>query len=218
MHDESKKTIELDFTLDLQDDFNRSFANSFNAEHEKDIQFWRRAAYHCFFAALEAWIWVNKSHMIPELFQERGEATLKRLGLDRNEQAEEKPKSKRQQKNEKWKNDHPDFFPILEMTVAHLVVLSGGTWERANEVMSGQKWEALKLARDVRNRLSHPKVNADIRINDLELAYLHASNEWYLETFQSLDYSDMPSEALISEEHLVVAEKSGEVPLPVAAE
>ena len=45
----------------------------------------------------------------------------------------------------------------------------------------GSGWESFRTIHEVRNRITHPKSNADLLISDIEFAHLNAAVTWFVE-------------------------------------
>jgi hypothetical protein len=70
MSDQPKETVEIGFTLHLQDDFHRCTHFMFEGE-EKDRQFWRRMTCRALFGWLESVLAVCRNHFAIDMFRER---------------------------------------------------------------------------------------------------------------------------------------------------
>jgi hypothetical protein len=52
---------------------------------------------------------------------------------------------------------------------------------------SGVGWSALQKAFDLRNRLMHPKVAADLELTDADLEAVRIGRSWFMSTYKSLE-------------------------------
>src|SRR4051812_15189022 len=68
--DQPRKTVELGFTLRLQDDILRCVPHLM-AEDEEERQFWRRTVCRAVFGSMEAFLNVNRTYFILDMIRDR---------------------------------------------------------------------------------------------------------------------------------------------------
>src|SRR4051794_24874073 len=71
---DQKNTIEIGFTMRLLDDL--EYCVKGLATDGPEEQFWRRTAYRTLFGYLEAWMSVNRRHMVPDLLRDHIDTIL----------------------------------------------------------------------------------------------------------------------------------------------
>ena len=173
-------TINLTFTFRLQEDHQRCADELLKCE-AKDRPFWRRTAYRTQFEFLEAWMSVNRLHLVPAMVHER-------LGLIA---AEEKEVVERLLNKTEAKTKTP-FLDTLKANVRLCLLLSGFSKAAVDQFVGRQEWDAVRLAARVRDRIAHPHTDADYEVTDTETLYLSTISAWFVEFFSLIQYGEGP--------------------------
>src|SRR5262245_58274147 len=63
------EVVDLGFTSDLQTDFARCAEGLKDAADENSRQYWCRMGFRAYFGFLEAWMSVNRRHLVPDLLE-----------------------------------------------------------------------------------------------------------------------------------------------------
>jgi hypothetical protein len=169
----SGEVIELGFTFHLLDDLMRCIPHV----HGPEKQFWRRTAFRSLFGFLEAWMSVNRTHMVPDALREFGDLLLKTeedrdyvaglLGatssfewtLADNGSAE-------------WNKRKLRFLPCLKANVRLGLFISGVSREETSRRLGQTLWQDLKHAVKVRDRITHPHEHNDVLVTDDDIQAL----------------------------------------------
>jgi hypothetical protein len=175
--------IDVTFTYRLQEDHQRC-ANELLWCEAKDRPFWRRTAYRTQFEFLEAWMSVNRRHLIPGMARER----MERLAAD-----ERKCVERLLAVTDPDVHRKTAFLDNLKAIVRLCLLLSDAPTARVDGFIGRPEWDALRQASQVRDRIAHPRTGADYEITDEETLYLVAMSRWFVEFFDLVKYADLPA-------------------------
>jgi hypothetical protein len=170
-----ERLIEIGFTNELLDDFNRARRGMSGPE----AQFWRRVAYRSLFGFLEAWMSVNRDHFIPDILQDHRDRLVKTPEDQRSvgsllaatdpeewgltDQGLGEPKKRKLR-----------FLPQLKANVRLAMFVSGVPREEVERQLRQGALTQVGKAVKVRDRITHPHAHEDIIVGDEDVRSLHA--------------------------------------------
>ena len=193
--DQSKNLIEVGFTFDLLADYQRARSQL----DGPDGQFWRRTAFRSAFAFLEAWMSVNRDHMIPDAIRVRGDSFLKTEEdrqyfeglLAATDPVEWTLTDKGTGKRVERKTA---FLPLLKAIIRLAFCVNGAQREEVDRLFGCAEWEKLRSAVRVRDRLTHPHEHADLTVSDDDVSCLLGFADWMAQRIiRAVRYGDLPA-------------------------
>jgi hypothetical protein len=163
---------------DMEDDWDRA---NWELEIVADKQFRRRTLIRTLFAVIEGIVFALK-----HLILEEHRAGIVDVSYAEYAVLAEKTYRLDSRGHLKGSNSYPSLEGNVKFTFAIYARIRGASSGFTIPLGKDARWESLRTAIDIRNRLMHPKSTEDLIVSDSEWEAVQAAEDWFFEQHEHL--------------------------------